>query len=215
MQGGVLGGEGRGVGRGRRGEEGGEKRRVRESVGKKRQRRTAWQTQIWKGFVCQWVTWGFVCLLHYVWRLHVCVCIIHSECVLHYVWRHHVCATCVRIYKGWWGGCGAGGSGGGEEKGSRRGGGVLTIQLALEAHYPHLQYFHIANPRLITVIVDKTSQTFGSQTQIIFLYISSMIPLDLWGCLSFLRNFLYLWSMQLLCDQKKTTKEKETINSTY
>lgn len=41
----------------------------------------------------------------------------------------------------------------GEEKEGqgRGGGGVLTIQLALEAHYPHLQYFHIANPRLITV----------------------------------------------------------------
>lgn len=36
----------------------------------------------------------------------------------------------------------------GEEKEDR---GVLTIQLALEAHYPHLQYFHIANPSLITV----------------------------------------------------------------
>lgn len=35
-----------------------------------------------------------------------------------------------------------------EEEGEK---GVLTIQLALEAHYPHLQYFHIANPRLITV----------------------------------------------------------------
>lgn len=44
-----------------------------------------------------------------------------------------------------------GGVQGEEKEGGGRG--VLTIQLALEAHYPHLQYFHIANPRLITVIV--------------------------------------------------------------
>lgn len=49
----------------------------------------------------------------------------------------------------------------GEGKG-RGGGGCLTIQLALEAHYPHLQYFHIANPRLITVnSKTKLARPFG------------------------------------------------------
>lgn len=50
-----------------------------------------------------------------------------------------------------------------------------------------------------------------------FLYISSMIPLNLWGSLSFLRDFLYLWSMHLLCENRKQTEmeKKQNNNSTY
>lgn len=58
-----------------------------------------------------------------------------------------------------------GGGRGGEEEG----GGLLTIQLALKAHYPHLQYFHIANPRLITVnSKTKLARPLGRQPKRVF-----------------------------------------------
>lgn len=85
--------------------------------------------------------------------------------------------------------------GGGEEEG----GGLLTIQLALKAHYPHLQYFHIANPRLITVnSKTKLARPLGRQPKRVFSTffqnISSMILG--WGggggLLSFLIYSLYL-----------------------
>lgn len=72
-----------------------------------------------------------------VWYVKVCV----SVCALS-------CTMCVKCKK-------TGGEVQGEER-EREKVGLLTIHLALEAHYPHLHYFHIANPSLITVIVRQS-----------------------------------------------------------
>lgn len=95
----------------------------------------------------------------------VCVCV--SRCVLYYC-ICEACAVCEMCsYEG------MSGRGGGAR--GRRGGavgwGLLTIQLALKAHYPHLQYFHIANPRLITVnSKTKLARPLGCEPKSVFFF---------------------------------------------
>lgn len=114
-----------------------------------------------------------VCVCMYAQCQGLCVCVRVWVCVsLHVMSVRFVKCVCVCVYvRGERGSAGQG----------ERGRGVLTIQLALEAHYPHLQYFHIANPRFITVnSKTKLAWPLGCKPKCFFIYIfliSSTIPL--------------------------------------